>query len=463
MKMPARCQRVFIALCLALSGSALVHAAGKPHIVYLMADDLGYKDTGFQGGTIPTPHLDMLAARGVTLKNFYVQPYSSQTRAALLTGRYPMRYGLQTLSILPSSQFGLPTDERTLAQALKEAGYKTAFIGKWQLGHARAEFLPGKRGFDYFYGTLSGAVQFQVTKNAAGDWRRNDQSPKEEGAVTSLLTRDAVSQINKHPPATPLFMVVAFTAPGADASAEAGRGYAAGVSALDQAVGQIIEALEKKQMLANTLIVFHSDNGGAVPTKFSTGDQDVQITGADNGSSRGGKGSLYEGGVRVTALAAWPGKIQEKTLVTRLLHVTDMYPTLLGVAGAPLDQPKKPDGFDAWATLAAAGLSPREEILLNVEPFRGAIRVGEWKLIVRATLPEKIELFDIANDPEESQNQADAYPDRVKSLQKKLNDYAYEMAMPKYLEEIGHAQSARTPLYWGDNPVRRPVSAPPSK
>ena len=461
MKLAAGCLHLFIALCLVFSGAALVHAAGKPHIVYLLVDDLGYKDTGFQGGTISTPHLDMLAARGVTLRNFYVQPFSSQTRAALLTGRYPMRYGLQTLSILPSSQFGLPADERTLAQALKEAGYRTAFLGKWQLGHARKEFLPGKRGFDYFYGTLSGEVQFQVTKNAAGDWRRNEHSPKEEGAVTALLTKDAVNQINKHPPATPLFMVVAFTSPAADASAKTGGGYAAGVSALDQAVGQIIEALEKKQMLANTLVVFHSDNGGAVPTKFSTGDQDVETSAADNGSGRGGKGSLYEGGVRVIALAAWPGRIQEKTIVTRLLHVTDMYSTLLGIAGAQLDQPKKPDGFDAWATLAAAGLSPREEILLNVEPFRGAIRVGEWKLIVRATLPEKIELFDIANDPEESQNQADAYPDRVKSLHKKLNDYAYEMAMPKYLEEIGHARGVRTPFYWGDNPVRRPASVSP--
>ena len=129
MYMPARGRSVFVALCLALASSVSVFAADKPNIVYLIADDLGNKDTGFQGGQISTPNLDKLAATGVTLKNFYVQPFSSQTRAALLTGRYPMRYGLQTMSILPSSKFGLPVEERTLAQGLREAGYRTAFIG----------------------------------------------------------------------------------------------------------------------------------------------------------------------------------------------------------------------------------------------------------------------------------------------------------------------------------------------
>lgn len=455
MYMPARGRSVFVALCLALASSVSVFAADKPNIVYLIADDLGNKDTGFQGGQISTPNLDKLAATGVTLKNFYVQPFSSQTRAALLTGRYPMRYGLQTMSILPSSKFGLPVEERTLAQGLREAGYRTAFIGKWQLGHARPDFWPTNRGFDYFYGTLSDEVHDRVGKNSGGDWRRNEKPVKDDGLVTQLLARDAVNQINKQDAGRPLFLVVAFNAPGADASAETGRGYGAGVAALDEAIGQLLKALEQKAMLGNTLIVFHSDNGGAIPTKFPTGDNDVKKNGANNGIYRGGMGSLYEGGVRVAALAVWPERIREKTVVTRLLHVTDMYPTLLNVAGAKIDQPKKLDGVDAWATLAEGGLSQREDILLNVEPFRGAIRAGEWKLIARTTMPSKLELFNIANDPEESQNQAEAYPDRVKTLLKQLNDFAYEMATPMYLEEIGHAKSVQTPVYWGDNPVRR--------
>ena len=444
-----------MALCFALPSSLPAYAADKPNIVYLIADDLGNKDAGFRGGKLFTPNLDKLAASGVTLNNFYVQPFSSQTRAALLTGRYPMRYGLQTMSIIPSSQFGLPTEERTLAQGLKDAGYSTAFIGKWQLGHFKPEFWPTRRGFDYFYGTLSDEVHDRVGKSGVSDWRRNDRLVKEDGLVTQLLAKDAVNQINKQDAATPMFLVVAFNAPGADASAEMGRGYAAGIAALDEAIGQVIEALEKKKMLGNTLIVFHSDNGGGVPTKFATGDNDVRKSGADNGIYREGKGSFYEGGVRVAALVVWPDRIRAKTVVTRLLHVSDMYPTLLKVAGAKIDQPKKLDGFDAWAAVAEGGLGPREDILLNVETFRGAIRAGEWKLIVRATLPSKLELFDIANDPEESQNQADAYPDRVNTLLKRLNEFAYEMAAPKYLEEIGEGHSARIPVYWGDNPVRR--------
>ena len=449
-----RCS-LYLALGIALISSMPLHAAGRPNIVYLIADDLGNKDAGFQGGTISTPNLDKLAASGATLKSFYVQPFSSQTRAALLTGRYPMRYGLQTMSILPSSRFGLPTEERTLAQGLKNAGYKTLFIGKWQLGHAKPELWPTRRGFDYFYGSLSGEVQDRVSKNSGSDWRRNEQIVKEDGAVTQLLAKDAVHQLSRHDAATPMFLVVAFNSPGADASAETGQGYAAGVRALDDAVGQVITALQQRNMLGHTLVVFHSDNGGAIPTKFATGDNDVKQTGADNGIYRGGKGSLYEGGVRVPAIVSWPDVIKEKTVVTNLLHVTDMYSTLLGVAGVKIDQPKKLDGFDAWATLTQAQLSPREDILLNVEAFRGAIRAGEWKLIVRATLPSKLELFDIANDPEESQNQADAYPDRVRNLLKRLNDFSYEMATPLYLEELGQARTVPVPIYWGDNPVRR--------
>ena len=447
--------RLIAAFSLAFACALTAHSADQPNIVYILADDLGYNDLGFRGGKIATPNLDKLAASGVTLNSFYVQPFSSQTRAALLTGRYPMRYGLQTLSIVSTSPFGLPTEERTLAQALKQAGYKTAFIGKWQLGHAKPEFWPTKRGFDYFYGTLSGEVHDQIKKSAKNDWRRNDQALKEEGAVTQLLAKDAVHLISKQDAATPLFLLLALTSPGADASAQTGRGYAAGVSALDDAVGQVIGALEKKDVLNNTLIIFHSDNGGAVPVKFASGDNDVKKSGANNGIYREGRGSLYEGGVRVVALAAWPEKIKAKSVVTRLLHVTDLYATLLNVANAKLDQAKKPDGLDVWKTLTEEQLSPREAILLNVEPFRGAIRVGEWKLIVRATLPSKLELFDIANDPEESQNQADAYPDRVKSLLKQLNEYAYEMATPMYLEEVGQHKGGAAPIHWGDNPVRR--------
>ena len=258
---------------LAVAGGSL-GAAERPNIVYILADDLGWNDVGFHGGAVRTPNLDRLAANGAVLNALYAQPFSSQTRAALLTGRYPMRYGLQTLSVLPSSQAGLPADERTLAQALKASGYRTAFVGNWLLGQAQPEYLPSKHGFDSFYGSLSGQVEPQLRKSVKADWYRNDRPVKEEGYVTELLAREAAKIIAAHDPSSPLLLVVAFNTPaqfyGAprtfldqyrDVPDDTRRSYAAAVSALDAAVGSIVAALDKRGMLDNTLLVFQSDNG----------------------------------------------------------------------------------------------------------------------------------------------------------------------------------------------------------
>jgi arylsulfatase B len=456
-------QRLLLSLALCAAGSVL--AQQHPHIVYLLADDLGWNDVGFHGSNLRTPNLDRLALEGAALNAFYVQPYSSQTRAALLTGRYPLRYGLQTLSIQPANRYGLPPEERTLAQALKESGYRTAFVGNWLLGHAKPEYWPSRRGFDSFYGSLSGQIEPVLRKTAKADWRRGERLLKEEGYVTDLMAREATSIIGRHDAGAPLLLIVSFNTPaqyyGApkalldsyrDISDDARRSYASAVTALDTAVGQIVAALEKRQMLANTLIVFHSDNGGAVPMRFPTGDGDVQKAAADNGVFREGQASLYEGGVRAAALAFWPGKIPPKTIVTEPLHVTDLYATLVKLAGGTLDQPKKLDGVDVWPVLERAQRTPRKELVLNVDDFQGAIRIGEWKLIAHAALPSKIELFDIANDPEEADNKAAAYPDRVKELLGRLNDYAYDMVPSLYLEELS---SAGRPMFWRSNAPKR--------
>ena len=456
-----------LVLC-ALVAAPGAFAADKPNIVYILADDLGWKDVGFHGGSIKTPHLDRLAAGGAILNAFYCQPFSTQTRAALMTGRYPMRYGLQTGSILPTSQFGLPADERTLAQALKDSGYRTAFIGKWQLGHARPEFWPTRRGYDYFYGSLSAPPDYMFRKSPKADWRRNEEPLREDGYVTALLADDAARQIGKHDTARPLLLVLSFAAPAApygapkrftemyrDIPDAARRSYAASVSALDEAVGEVMAALDKRKMRDDTLVIFHSDNGGALPMKFPTGDADVDDIAADNGVFREGRGSLYEGGVRTVALVSWPGRIKPKGIVPEMLHVTDMYATLLTLAGASLDQPKKLDGIDAWSVLAQGPPGVRKEVLIDVEDFRGAIRMGEWKLVVHAALPARYELYDIANDPEEAANVAGRYPERVTAMLARLNDYAYEMAPARYLEELVTTKSGTTPLVWRANPIRR--------
>ncbi|MCC7548760.1 MAG: arylsulfatase [Burkholderiales bacterium] len=440
--------RVLVQLLAAVLFAGVAAAAQRPHVVLVLADDLGWNDVGFHGGEARTPSIDRLAAGGAALNTFYVLPSSSQTRAALLTGRHPMRYGLQTGDILPATRYGLPEDEPTLAAALKRSGYRTAFIGRWQLGHASAQWLPTRRGFDSFYGSLAGQVGARLAKGGGSDWRRDDKPASDRGSVTTLLTREAVAMIGKHDVATPLFLVLAYSLPAQSADADrsalarvasvadsARRAHLAAVATLDAAVGEVVAALEKRGMLQDTLLVFHSDNGGGVATRYPTGESEGLTTGADNGVFREGRGSLYEGGVRSFAVAHWPQAIRPKTVIADMLHVTDLAPTVMALAGAAADAKRKPDGVDILSVLGGTERSAHKELLLAVEDFRGAVRVGEWKLVVHAALPSRIELFDVANDPEESENKAATYPERVKELLERLNAYAYEMAPAKYLEE----------------------------
>src|SRR5207249_18481 len=207
--------RTAVLLTLCLAGRAAADAPPRPHVVYVLADDMGYADVGFNGGRdIKTPHLDKLAAAGARLEAFYVQPVCSPTRAALMTGRYPMRHGLQVGVVRPWAQYGLPLEERTLAQALKEAGYFTAIIGKWHLGHFQRDYLPTMRGFDHQYGHYNGALAYSTHIRDGGfAWHRNGKVNRDEGYTTVLLGDEAVRVIAKPDPKTPLFLYMPFNAP----------------------------------------------------------------------------------------------------------------------------------------------------------------------------------------------------------------------------------------------------------
>lgn len=191
--------------------------AARPHILHIVADDLGWKDVGFNGCTdTGTPNLDRLAATGAKFSQFYVQSMCTQTRAALMTGRYPFRYGLQTAVIPSVSAYGLDTEETLMPQVLKAAGYKTALIGKWHLGHADRKWWPRQRGFDYHYGAMIGELDyFTHEEHGVLDWYRENEPVKEEGYTTQLLGTDAVKMIESHDPATPLYLYLylAFNAP----------------------------------------------------------------------------------------------------------------------------------------------------------------------------------------------------------------------------------------------------------
>ena len=436
-------------ITLPLSIPAYAQGSTPPNIVYIVADDLGWKDVGFHGSDIKTPNIDRLAETGVKFDQFYVQPMCTPTRAALLTGRYPLRYGLQTAVIPSGGQYGLATDEWLLPEALKEAGYKTALIGKWHLGHAKTEYWPRQRGFDYFYGALVGEIDhFKHEAHGVGDWYRDNERVEEPGYDTTLFGDDAVRLINEQDANTPLFLYLAFTAPhtpyqapqeyldkNAQIADESRRAYAAMINAMDDQIGRVLDALEKRNMRENTLIIFHSDNGGTRSAKF-TGESAVKgELPPNNGPYRDGKGMLYEGGTRAVGLANWPGRIQPG-VVSGMIHVVDMYPSLAGLAGAQLGKNKQLDGLNVWPAISEGKPSPRDEVVYNIEPFRGAVRKGDWKLVWQALLPPRMELFDISHDTSETTNLTETNPEKVKELQTRIEGLAREAVPPLFIADV---------------------------
>jgi arylsulfatase A-like enzyme len=434
-------------------------AADRPNIVVILADDLGNADLGYRGSQIRTPNLDTLAQGGVRLESYYGQQLCTPARAALMTGRYPMRYGLQSFVIFPGHRYGLPTDETTLPQALKAAGYTTAMVGKWHLGHADRRYWPQNRGFDHFYGNLVGEVDY-FTKERGGvvDWQRNGKFLKEGGYFTTLIGDEAVGLIERQDPGKPLFLYVAslavhapLQAPKADLDAYRGvfeneekRAYAAMLTSLDTQVGRIVKALERKGMRENTLIFFTTDNGGVRKMQaHAPGGKPAREPPASNGGFRDGKASLYEGGLRLPAFVNWPARLKP-AVVDAPLHHVDLMPTLLAIAGGQGNPAKPFDGRNAWTTLAEGRPSPHEDLLLNVEIHRGAIRKGSWKLVKYATLPGRTELFDLARDPGEKTNVAEQNPEVVSDLEARLVAYARQqrpslwfMAQPAFLGPQG--------------------------
>jgi arylsulfatase A-like enzyme len=459
-----------LSLWLGLLGTTASFATDRPNIIYFVANDLGWKDVGFHGGRAITPNIDRLAENGARLENFYTLPYSSSARAALLTGRYPIRTGFQMLSIQPWSDYGLAPEERTLPEALAAAGYKTGLFGSWLLGHSQPEYLPNQKGFDVFYGNLVQVGNHYEKKNIIGqaDWFSNEKLEFEVGFNTDLIAEKAKIFLDSHLREQPIFVLVSFPGPGApyqspdryqsiySASNPSERAYLGAVSQMDTAIGTIIETVEKLGQLENTVVVFHSDNGGAVKRAFMTGDSDTSENIADNGPFRSGQGSLYEGGVRVPLLINWKGKISP-SVSTERIHVTDIFPTLINIGKGSIrkqDQVRPIDGIDISPVLFNQKSSSRNEILLNVDEFGGAILKDNWKLIVRSTLPTSIELYNIGDDPSEENDVVEKFPEISLELKKRLQDFAWEMQKSLYLDDLSKARQYDMPILWGDNPQR---------
>jgi arylsulfatase A-like enzyme len=380
------------------------------------------------------------------------------TRACLMTGRYPFRYGLQTAVIPSVSKYGLAEDEWLMPQCLEEAGYTTAIIGKWHLGHADMKFWPRQRGFDVHYGAMIGELDyFTHEEHGVLDWYEDNQPLREEGYTTQLIGNRAVKLIEEHDADQPLYLYLAFNAPHTPYQAPqeyidryrniedpTRRTYAGMVACLDDEIGHVVAALDRKGMRDNTLILFHSDNGGTRNAMFAgvMADMSKVKIPCDNGPYREGKGTLYEGATRVCALANWPGRIVPGT-VDGLIHVVDLYPTLAALAGASTAKCKPLDGVNVWDVLAKGMPSPRTEIVYNVEPFRGAVRQGDWKLIWRTLLPSSKELYNIAEDPSETNNLAASHMETVGRLQARIEELAGMSARPLFMvDRLGVARES---------------------
>ena len=406
-------------------------AADKPNLVIFYADDLGWGETGaFGNKDIPTPHIDSLAKNGVKFTQGYVAAtYCSPSRAGLMAGRYPTRFGHEFNSV--ANKTGLHLKETTLADRLKSLGYATACVGKWHLGGG-SEYRPTKRGFDEFFGTLANTPFFHPTNFV--DSRISDDVRKIDD--DSFYTTDAYCErsldwIDKNK-SKPMFLYLPFNAQHAPLQApqkyldrfpnitdEKRKLFAAMMSAMDDAIGRVMTKVREIGQEENTLYFFIGDNGG--PTQSTT---------SYNGGLRGFKMTTFEGGPRVPFIAQWKGKLAAGKTYEFPVFNLDVLPTIVTAAGGKVDPAWKLDGVDLTPYLTGANKSrPHETLYWRFGP-QWAVRHGDLKLVVSKGGSGEPELYNLATDFAESKNLASVQPEKAKELQALWDKWSAEQAEP---------------------------------
>ncbi|XP_041367682.1 arylsulfatase I-like [Gigantopelta aegis] len=434
----------------------VIAAKNPPHIVFIVADDLGWNDVGWRNPKIKTPHLDRLARHGVILNSSYVQPVCTPSRSSFLTGYYPFKQGLQS-GIFPVDRANhLPSWFPTLPQKLKARGYATHMVGKWHLGFCNWKYTPTYRGFDSFLGFYSGSEDYYSHMRAQGDnigldFRFNETAyDKDFGEYSSFVFAErAVDVIRSNNKNNPLFLYISFQAVHSPLQAprkyleiykrqrnKPRRIYSAMVSAMDAAIGVIMQSLRDEGYMKNLLIVFTTDNGGAT------------YAGGNNMPLRGAKNTLWEGGTRATSFVYSKTLLKKKKYTHNgLFHAVDWFPTLLTAAGEKTDQ--KIDGVNQWMMLRKGTPSKRREVVYNIDDVRknAAIRMGHMKLLEgqpghyndwyplpsiwtdkcmykkdRSVFP-RYQLYNITADPSEKFDIASKYPEIVTKLKHRLNKH----------------------------------------
>ena len=413
------------------------HAAERPNFVVLLADDLGYGDLGVYGNTlIKTPHLDRMAAEGVRLTEFYTPaPSCSPARISLLTGRYPRRSGLVRV-LIPLEKWGIPASELTLAEVLGAQGYRSAMIGKWHLG-SRRPYRPLKHGFDEFYGVLYSNDMAKIPVFKYPPFKLFDgEKPVESPAVRKNLTRNYTERAREFIRANrdqPFFLYLAYTMPHRPPSpSDEFRGrsahglYGDTVEEIDWSVGEILAEIRDLGIDQETFVIFTSDNGPWVRGAYMK-----KIKGGSTGGLRGGKGTTWEGGMRVPMIARWPGRIPAGEVRGGIASLLDIFPTLTLLSGARLPDDRVIDGRDILPFLAGEAPSPHRDFFYYFRTHLFAIRSGQWKLHLyrrdpegkqqQLKKPERCDpplLYNLVNDPAESADVAAEHPEVVVRLTK---------------------------------------------
>lgn len=413
-----------------------------PNILHIVADDLGYADFAHRGAPIRTLHLDRLAAESIELRRFYVCPVCSPTRAGLMTGQYPHRYEMGGSPMQYDENKGLPPDLTTLPEVLEKAGYRHRHaIGKWHLGNSATCFHPVRRGFSSFYGHYCGAICYWThTRADQLDWHRDLQSDHTPGYSTRLMADDAVRFIRDTPAREPWYLYLAFNAvhtplqapeetirsyDGVDLQGY-NQTYCAMMTEMDAAIGRVLAMLDERGLRENTLVIFHSDNGGVGQKGLGS-----------NRPFRGAKGSVYEGGVRVCAWARWPQRWKAPGHCEAVMGHIDLLPTLAAAAGARA--PEKIDGRNALPWLD--GQPQTEERYYHPDGIHSHALVSQrWKLVGE-------ELYDLAADPGETTDVGAQHPEiRARYMAELARIRA--LAGPAYVPPGMPEKKATVPFEW---------------
>ena len=418
---------------------AFLHAqTERPNIVIVLADDLGWGDVGFHGSEIKTPCLDALVGEGVELERFYTSPISTPTRAGLMTGRYPNRFGVRSAVIPPWREDGLDENEETMADMLARNGYKNrAIIGKWHLGHTKKVHYPMNRGFSHFYGHLNGAIDyFDLTREGELDWHNDWETCHDKGYSTELITKEAIRCIDAYEKEGPFMLYVAYNAPHTPLQAQEKdiklytnnfdsltpkeqkkATYSAMVSCMDRGIGAIVDALKKKGIMDNTFFIFFSDNGTA------------GVPGSSSGPLRGHKFDEWDGGVHAPAVLYWKkAEKQYKNLSSQVTGFVDLVPTLKDLVGDHSRPKREYDGISILPVLNGKKTCIDRDFYLG----HGAVVNKDYKLIRKGMKPrldlKQDFLVDYKTDPYEKKNASAGNEKIVKAL--------YEVALKLSLIHI---------------------------